>query len=76
MHDRVARGNWGQWGEQDERRVSNFISPATVGEAVRLASSGRVCSLALPVRSSKVPVFPLTITGGVGSPLNPLAIAR
>lgn len=41
--------NWGRWGADDERGVSNLITPAKSLSAARLIKSGIVVSLAHPV---------------------------
>jgi kynurenine formamidase len=42
-------GNWGRWGEDDQRGALNLITPELVLEALRIPKSGKVYSLALPI---------------------------
>ncbi len=44
--------NWGRWGEDDEVGTPNTITPDKIVRAARLARTGRVFSLALPLDSS------------------------
>jgi kynurenine formamidase len=55
----TAAGNWGRWGGQDERGALNLLSPTVVREALATVESGRVVSLALPLRGGETPAFPL-----------------
>jgi kynurenine formamidase len=41
--------NWGKWGAQDQLGTLNYITPAKIAEASRLARQGNVFSLALPL---------------------------
>lgn len=50
--------NWGRWGEGDERGTLNLITPELIVRAAGLVRQGKVYTLALPVQSHKVPVFP------------------
>ena len=67
-----AASNWGRWGRDDERGAANFITQDGVRDAARLARSGKVYSLSLPVQSGNVPVLPrrapvqhfMTLDGG------------
>jgi kynurenine formamidase len=52
-------GNWGRWGQDDERGAANLITPAAVQAAASLVRSGRVYPLGLPIRRSGVPVHPI-----------------
>lgn len=71
-HTGAPASNWGRWGQDDERGAANFITQDGVRDAARLARSGRVYSLSLPVQSSQVPVLPrrapvqhfMTLDGG------------
>ncbi|MEA2201415.1 MAG: hypothetical protein QOI89_2011 [Solirubrobacteraceae bacterium] len=42
----MRAGNWGRWGEQDERGAINLISPSTVLAASATVREGRVMALA------------------------------
>ncbi len=41
--------NWGRWGPQDEIGTLNYITPAKVAEACRLATTGKVFALGIPL---------------------------
>ncbi len=49
-------GNWGRWGESDERGALNLLTPEVILEAVQSIKKGKVYSLALPIQQRKVPV--------------------
>jgi kynurenine formamidase len=51
-------GNWGRWGPEDERGTLNLITPELVRHAASLVRTGKTYSLALPVRSTGVPLIP------------------
>jgi kynurenine formamidase len=65
-------GNWGRWGEADERGAANYLTPERLVQATRLVRTGKVYPLGLPVQSTGVPVFPrrsapqhfMTLDGG------------
>lgn len=69
---RASSGNWQRWGEKDERGAANFIDDEQRVAAARLVRTGRVYSLALPLRGDTLPSSPLrgrmqhfmTIDGG------------
>jgi kynurenine formamidase len=50
--------NWRRWGEADEIGAANLLTPEAVAAAASLVKTGRVFSLALPIRDSNVPVLP------------------
>lgn len=50
-----AKGNWGRWGEEDERGALNLITPESVLAALRVPSSGKLYTLGLPIQRSGVP---------------------
>jgi len=52
-----ATGNWGRWGEDDERGALNLIRPESVATAAHDVQLGRVFNLGLPVQHEGVPVF-------------------
>jgi hypothetical protein len=60
--------SWHRWGDDDERGAVNLLTPELDLEelAEHLAASERYSFLFVAA--------PLKITGGVGSPLSPLAI--
>jgi kynurenine formamidase len=41
--------NWGRWGPQDEIGTLNYITPAKVAEACRLATTGKIFALGIPL---------------------------
>ncbi|HEY4331818.1 MAG TPA: cyclase family protein [Ilumatobacteraceae bacterium] len=51
-------GNWGRWGAEDERGMLNEITHDHVRDAAALVRRGKTYSLALPIRSSGVPMIP------------------
>lgn len=42
--------NWGRWGPDDEIGTLNFITPAAIAAACRLATHGKVYSLGVPLQ--------------------------
>jgi kynurenine formamidase len=51
-------GNWGRWGADDQRGTLNLITPELIRDAASLVTRGKTYSLALPVRSTGVPLIP------------------
>ncbi len=45
----VSYSNWGRWGADDESGTLNFITPEKIVAASRLARTGKVFSLAIPL---------------------------
>jgi hypothetical protein len=41
--------NWGRWGPDDELGTLNFITPERVAAACRLATTGKVLALGIPL---------------------------
>jgi kynurenine formamidase len=41
--------NWGRWGAEDEIGTLNYITPATIAGACRLATTGKVFALGIPL---------------------------
>jgi kynurenine formamidase len=41
--------NWGRWGPDDELGTLNYITPDTIAEACRLATTGKVFGLGIPL---------------------------
>jgi kynurenine formamidase len=57
-HSQSARlGNWGRWGDDDERGALNLLTPEVVLAAIRVCKTGHVYNLGLPVARSGAPVF-------------------
>lgn len=50
-------GNWGRWGDGDERGALNLLTPEVVLRAASACRTGVVYNLGLPVQRSGVPVF-------------------
>jgi kynurenine formamidase len=44
-----STGNWGRWGEDDQRGALNLITPDVVLQAAQALKTGKVYSLALPI---------------------------
>ena len=42
--------NWGKWGPDDELGTLNYITPDTIAEAGRLATTGKVFALGVPLQ--------------------------
>lgn len=42
--------NWGRWGSDDEIGTLNYITPQSIAAACRLATSGKVFSLGIPLQ--------------------------
>ena len=51
-------GNWGRWGDDDERGTLNLITPEAVIAATKVVKTGKVYNLGLPVARYGTPVFP------------------
>ncbi|MFM8304823.1 MAG: cyclase family protein [Actinomycetota bacterium] len=51
-------GNWGRWGDDDERGALNLITPAAVLGAAQVCRTGKVYNLGLPVARAGTPVLP------------------
>jgi kynurenine formamidase len=50
-------GNWGRWGDDDERGTLNLVTPEAVLAATRVCKTGKVYSLSLPIQREGVPIF-------------------
>ena len=42
--------NWGRWGPDDEIGTLNYITPESIAAACRLATTGKVFSLGIPLQ--------------------------
>ncbi|MDT8911411.1 cyclase family protein [Amycolatopsis sp. PS_44_ISF1] len=62
-------GNWGRWGEDDERGTLNLITAEVRARAAAEVHSGRFVSLGLPVRPSPVLSGPFAPAEGELSPV-------
>jgi kynurenine formamidase len=51
-------GNWGRWGDDDERGALNLLTPEKVLAATRICRTGKTYNLGLPVSRYGTPVFP------------------
>ena len=51
--------NWGKWGPDDELGTLNYITPERIAAACRLATTGKVFALGIPleVRPSEIAGF-------------------
>jgi len=76
--------NWGRWGSQDEIGTLNYITPAKVAEACRLATTGKVFALGIPLgrqgpqsgtRARFNPIHTMFRDGG-DQPRNPAEVAE
>jgi kynurenine formamidase len=54
---RPETGNWGRWGEDDERGTLNLITPEAVLAATKVVKTGKIYNLGLPVARYGTPVF-------------------
>jgi kynurenine formamidase len=54
--------NWGRWGKEDERGALNFITDAKRAAAAKLAQTGQVVSMALPLATIPAPDNPAPVT--------------
>jgi kynurenine formamidase len=70
-------GNWGRWGDDDERGTLNLITPEAVLAATKVVKAGTVYNLGLPVARYGTPVFPyrgapqrLTLTSQTDAEMN------
>ena len=70
-------GNWGRWGDDDERGALNLITPDVVAHAATVVKTGTVYNLGLPVARYGTPVFPyrgapqrLTLTSQTDAEMN------
>jgi kynurenine formamidase len=59
-------GNWGRWGEEDERGALNYITEEKRRAAAGLVRRGRAFSLSIPVANGRGP------QRGLGGRVNPL----
>jgi kynurenine formamidase len=64
--------NWGRWGKDDERGALNFITDAKRAAAAKLAQTGQVVSMALPLATipaadNPAPVTHLMVQAGFDS---------
>lgn len=50
-------GNWGRWGDDDERGALNNLTPERVREAAATVRTGRAYPLGIPVKSEGVPLL-------------------
>lgn len=50
-------GNWGRWGEDDERGTLNLLTPEVVLAATKVPRTGKTYSLALPIQRTGMPIL-------------------
>jgi kynurenine formamidase len=48
-------GNWGRWGEDDQRGALNLVDPPTLLSALRRCTTGKLYSLAIPLGHFSTP---------------------
>jgi len=53
----MAVGNWGRWGDDDERGALNLLTPDVVSAAAASVRTGKVYSLGIPIQASGVPLL-------------------
>jgi kynurenine formamidase len=53
----TAPGNWGRWGDQDERGTLNLVTPDAVLAATQVCRTGKVYSHSLPIQQQGMPTF-------------------
>ncbi|MEU0570502.1 cyclase family protein [Nonomuraea sp. NPDC005983] len=61
--------NWGRFGPDDQRGTLNLLTPEVVLGALASATSGRVLSLAMPIRGATSSPAPTTVPHLRGRPL-------
>ncbi len=49
-------GNWGRWGDDDERGALNLLTPEVVLASTGAVTTGTVYSLSLPIQQQGVPI--------------------
>ena len=62
-------GNWGRWGEQDERGAANLLTPEVVLAAAGQVRLGAVLGLGMPIKGSTAGTGALTVPHLPGRPL-------
>ena len=53
----MAVGNWGRWGNDDERGALNLLTPEVVSAAAASIRTGKVYSLGIPIQAKGVPLM-------------------
>ena len=48
----MGQGNWGRWGDEDQRGALNLLTGDVVRAATEAVRQGRVLSLSLPIKGS------------------------
>ncbi|MCU1455013.1 MAG: putative cyclase [Acidimicrobiales bacterium] len=51
------RGNWGRWGDDDERGALNLLGPEMLLRATQACRTGKLYSLGLPIARAAGPVY-------------------
>jgi kynurenine formamidase len=64
-----GKGNWGRWGDDDERGALNLLTPEVVVAAASCVRDGRVLGLSLPIRGATSSPAPTTVPHLRGRPL-------
>lgn len=53
----MAKGNWGRWGENDERGALNLLTPEMVKSAAAAITTGKTYALGIPIQQQGVPLI-------------------
>jgi kynurenine formamidase len=53
----MSTGNWGRWGDDDERGTLNLITPEVVHAATQVCKTGKTYNLGLPIQRHGVPIL-------------------
>ena len=56
VYDKIS--NWGRWGKEDQRGALNFITPEKRAAGARLAQTGEIVSMSLPLSTKTSPENP------------------
>lgn len=52
-----GKGNWGRWGDGDERGALNLLTPEIVRAAAASVTAGKIYSLGVPIQREGVPLM-------------------
>jgi kynurenine formamidase len=69
MEHIMPEGNWGRWGDADERGAANLLTPDVVLAAAGCVRQGRILGLSLPIRGATSSPAPTTVPHLSGRPL-------
>ncbi len=65
----MSNGNWGRWGEDDERGAANLVTAEVTRAALSAVGSGEVISLSLPIQGATSSAAGLRVPHMKGRPL-------